>query len=330
MMPPINKGEIEHGRRAISIGEGHDPRAKKGSPAVAPSFFPDPDVRWCTRNIPRLAEPFGTMNTESNKQQVRDFWQEASCGEDLYLKGSDRQGYLDQSRERYRLEPYIEDFAAFQAAANRDVLEVGVGLGADHQRFAEAGARLTGIDLTERAIEHVKRRFELFGLRSNLRVDDAENLSFEHEAFDLVYSWGVIHHSPRTERAIAEIHRVLRPGGTARVMIYHKWSLVGYMLWFRYALLRLRPFTPLSEIYSRYLESPGTKAFTIEEARRMFAGFTRVDIRTVLTHSDLLESAAGQRHRGVMLAVAQRLWPRFLLRRLAVNHGLLMLITAVK
>jgi SAM-dependent methyltransferase len=167
-------------------------------------------------------------------------------------------------------------------------------------------------------------------LRSNLRTDDAERLSFKDGEFDLVYSWGVIHHSPDTARAVCEIHRVLKPGGVARVMIYHKWSLVGYMLWLRYGLLRLRPFTPLAEIYSRYLESPGTKAFTIEEARRMFADFSRVDIRTLLTHSDLLESAAGQRHSGAVLSVARRLWPRAFLRRFAAGHGLFMLITATK
>ena len=268
--------------------------------------------------------------TESDKQLVRDFWQQASCGEDLYLTGTDRQGYVDQARERYRLEPYIEEFASFASAENRDVLEIGVGLGADHQRFAEAGARLTGIDLTERAIEHVRRRLELFGLRSDLRTGDAERLTFEEAKFDVVYSWGVIHHSPDTPRAVTEIHRVLRPGGIARVMIYHKRSLVGYMLWMRYALLRLRPFTSLTEIYSSHLESPGTKAYSVAEARQLFGAFSRVDVRTVLTHSDLLESGAGQRHRGAALSMARRLWPRWLFRRIFASHGLFMLITAVK
>lgn len=270
------------------------------------------------------------MNIEVEKQLVRDFWQQASCGEDLYLTGMDREGYLNQARERYRLEPYILDFASFQSAANRDVLEIGVGLGADHQRFAEAGARLTGVDLTDRAIQHVRRRLELFGLRSSLKTDDAERLSFKDGEFDVVYSWGVIHHSPDTARAVSEIHRVLKPGGTARIMIYHKWSLVGYMLWVRYALLKLRPFTSLSEIYSRYLESPGTKAYTVDEARQMFSAFSRVDVSTVLTHSDLLDSAAGQRHGGAALSLARRLWPRNLLRKFASGHGLFMLITAVK
>jgi hypothetical protein len=113
-------------------------------------------------------------------------------------------------------------------------------------------------------------------------------------------------------------------------MIYHKWSLVGYMLWARYALARLRPWMTLAQVYSRCLESPGTKAYTRREAHKLFASFAAVQVRVVLTHGDLLESAAGQRHRGFLLALARRVWPRALLRRLAAGQGLFMLITAVK
>lgn len=82
-------------------------------------------------------------------------------------------------------------------------------------------------------------------------------------------------------------------------MIYHKWSLVGLMLWIRYALLGLRPWRSLTEVYARYLESPGTKAYSVAEARALFADFKEVRIRTLLTHGDLLESGAGQRRRGL-------------------------------
>jgi SAM-dependent methyltransferase len=264
------------------------------------------------------------------KKDVHDFWEPAACGEDLYLRGVGRDGYTDQARTRYELEPYIEPFADLTAWGGKRVLEIGVGLGADHQRFAAAGARLSGIDLTESAVALTRRRLELFGLESELAVGDAENLSFPDATFDLVYSWGVIHHSPDTVRAIAEIHRVLRVGGSARVMIYHKWSLVGYMLWARYALARLRPWVTLTDVYARYLESPGTKAYSIDEARRLFTRFTSVRVHTVLTHADLLESAAGQRHRSALLSMARSVWPRAILRRIARGQGLFMLIDAIK
>jgi SAM-dependent methyltransferase len=264
------------------------------------------------------------------KKLVQDFWERAACGEELYMREAGRQGFLDQARQRYELEPYIEQFAAFRSVKGQRVLEVGVGLGADHQRFAEAGAHLFGVDLTERAIAHVRRRLEVFGFVSVLTQGDAEDLSFEDASFDLVYAWGVIHHSPNTPRAVSEIYRVLKPGGTAKIMIYHRWSLVGYMLWVRYALLRLRPWITLTDIYARYLESPGTKAYSVSGAKRLFSAFRAVKIQTVLTHGDLLESAAGQRHRGVFLEIARRIWPRTFLRRFAARHGLFMLICATK
>jgi ubiquinone/menaquinone biosynthesis C-methylase UbiE len=266
----------------------------------------------------------------SGKKAVEEFWDKASCGEELYLRNQRRDGYVEQARRRYELEPIIEEFAEFEAAAGKKVLEIGVGLGADHQRFAEAGARLSGIDLTPRAIEHTRRRLALFGLDSELSTGDAENLLFPSDTFDWVYSWGVLHHSPDTPSAISEALRVLRPGGVARVMIYHKWSLVGYMLWVRYALLKLRPWMTLTQIYAQRLESPGTKAYSVAEARRMFEAFRHVEIVTFLTHGDLLESAAGQRHGGALLSLARRLWPRALLRKYAGAHGLFMLIRAVK
>ncbi len=154
-----------------------------------------------------------TEQYDAQKRQVYDFWNRASCGEDLYLAGGDCAAYDAQAKARYRLEPYIREFAQFENTKGQRVLEIGVGLGADHQRFAEAGAELYGIDLTERAVEHTCSRLALFGLRSTLSTGDAERLNFPDNSFDLVYSWGVLHHSPDTPRAIAEVHRVLRRGG---------------------------------------------------------------------------------------------------------------------
>ncbi len=264
------------------------------------------------------------------KKEVHDFWDKASCGERLYLEGSDQAGYVAQMQKRYELDPFIENFARFGESGATDVLEIGVGLGADHQRFAQAGARLTGIDLTERAVEHTRHRLELFGLKSCLQVADAEALPFPDESFDWGYSWGVLHHSPNTERTVEEVWRVLRRGCGARIMIYHKHSLVGYMLWFRYALLAGKPWRSLGYIYSHHLESPGTKAYTEDEARILFKRFTEVRISTVLTHGDLLQSDVGQRHRGKLLAMAKRIWPRPIFRALLPRHGLFMLIEAKK
>lgn len=268
---------------------------------------------------------------KTSKEEVKDFWNSASCGEDLYLKGeNDREAFVSQSRARYSLEPFIIPFADFENSRSKFVLEIGVGLGADHQKFAEAGANLYGIDLTPRSIKNTAKRLELFNLDSKLEVGDAEELSFTDNMFDIVYSWGVVHHSPNTEKAIQEILRVLKENGTAKIMIYHKYSFVGYMLWMRYAVLRFRPFTSLSSIYAKYLESPGTKAYTIRQAKKMFNKFSKVEVRTELSHGDLLSSEAGQRHRGILLTVSRKLFPRYIVKKFFAKHGLFMLIQATK
>lgn len=271
-----------------------------------------------------------SLETNIKKKQVHDFWNNASCGEDLYLTDNTGEGYLAHVKKRYELEPFIKDFAEFDLYNNKDVLEIGVGLGADHQQFAQEGARLKGIDLTDRAVKHTTQRLKLFGLESDLKTGDAENLPYPDNSFDLVYSWGVLHHSPDTQKAILEVCRVLKKGGEAKIMIYHKYSLVGYMLWLRYALLRLNPFTSLAEIYSNHLESPGTKAYSVKDAANLFSCFEHTKIETLLGHGDLLTSAAGQRHRGIGLSIARIIWPRWLFKTFMKSQGLFMLIKAQK
>lgn len=259
--------------------------------------------------------------------EVKDFWEQKSCGEALYLQEMD---YENQSRRRYELEPYIDELADFSGARGKSVLEIGVGLGADHQRFSEAGASLFGMDLTARAISHVHGRFRAVGLIPNLLVGDGQRLPYRDHTFDVIYSWGVVHHAPFPGSVIEEAFRVLKPAGCLRIMIYHKWSMVGFMLWLRYGLSRFRPFMSLETLYARYLESPGTKAYSVEEARALLSRFENIDIRTTLTHGDLLTSQAGQRHQGLLLKVARIVWPRRILRTLFPKLGLFMLITARK
>jgi SAM-dependent methyltransferase len=266
----------------------------------------------------------------NSNNEVHDFWNDAACGEKLLLSSFDVAGFKAQAAERYRLEPYILPFADFERIKGCRVLEIGLGLGADHECFARVETDLHGIDLTPRAVEITRRRLEMQGLRSELRVGDAEALPYADRSFDLVYSWGVIHHSPNTVQAAREILRVLKPGGSFKVMVYHTWSLVGLMLWLRYGLGRGKPLTSMAEVYSNYLESPGTKAYTCHEAAQLFAEASEVKTRVELTHGDLLESGAGQRHEGRALAIARRIWPRWLLRRVAKRFGLFLLVSGTK
>lgn len=157
------------------------------------------------------------------KERVRAFWQANPCG----VKFADaapgtRRFYELVEAHRYTKEWHIPIAADFAGARGLQVLEIGCGLGTDGAQFAEAGADYTGVDLTDAAVDLARRRFELFGLSGKFQTADAENLDFPSESFDLVYSHGVLHHTPETAKAIREIHRVLRPGGRAVVMLYHR------------------------------------------------------------------------------------------------------------
>jgi SAM-dependent methyltransferase len=269
--------------------------------------------------------------TTGLKEQVRDFWDMASCGE-IYAQGdSAREQYETHARTRYELEPYIPAFAEFGMGAGKDVLEIGVGMGADHAEWAKSRPRsLTGIDLTPRAIAHTEARLQLLGYESHLRTGDAEHLPFDDASFDIVYSWGVLHHSPGTATAVREVHRVLRLGGTAKVMIYNRHSVLAVALWLRYGLLVGRPWRTLKEVYAEHLESPGTQGFTLRETRGMFSMFSSAHVEAGLSFGDLMQGGVGQRHRGRLLSIAKAVWPRALIRRFFQRWGTNMYITAVK
>ena len=129
-------------------------------------------------------------------------------------------------RHRYSLEPHIPEVVRFGDWAGRDVLEVGCGIATDGLQFLRAGARYTGFDQSPVALDLARRRFELEGLEAaDLVRSSAVELPFADESFDLVYSHGVIHHIRDTEGVVREFERVLRPGGTALVMVYHRDSL---------------------------------------------------------------------------------------------------------
>jgi SAM-dependent methyltransferase len=269
--------------------------------------------------------------TSESKQAVRDFWESESCGE-RYATGEGLRGwYRGQAAARYRLEPYIRPFAGFEEAAGKDVLEVGVGMGADHLEWARASPRtLVGMDLTRRAVEHTRTRLRGEGLHPVVLLADAERLPFRDGSFDTVYSWGVLHHSPDTPAAIDEIARVLRPSGVAKLMLYHRRSITGYLLWLRYALLAGRPGQSLDTIYSAHLESPGTQAFSVDEVRAFCSAFSHVEVEVQLSFGDLLQGHVGERHGGASMRIARLLWPRWLIRRWLARHGLMCLIQAVK
>ena len=212
----------------------------------------------------------------ADKADVQAFWEREACGE--------RYG-ADQSQVRYKLEPEISEFADFESARNMRVLEIGVGMGSDFLHWIRAGAEGTGVDLTKRAVAITRKRLEENGLNATLQVADAESLPFKDGRFDIVYSWGVLHHTPDTRQALLEAQRVLAPNGRLKVMLYHRRSWVALAAWARFCLLRGRPMAGLGAGIAQ-MESPGTRAFTAAEVRMMLPQLTEVSIRPKLSTWD--------------------------------------------
>jgi ubiquinone/menaquinone biosynthesis C-methylase UbiE len=277
-----------------------------------------------------MARARAAIDDENLKSSVSAHWEEQPCGT-RDLRADDRRAFFAQlEEERYQVEPYLRSFARFEEGRGQRLLEIGVGAGTDFINWVRNGAVATGVDLTEHGVRLTQERLQLEGLMAEVRVADAEQLPFEDQTFDLIYSYGVLHHSPDTQRAIREVHRVLKPGGRARVMIYHVPSWTGFMLWGIHCLARLKPWkSPRWAIY-HHLESPGTKAYTMAEARLLFADFSEVRLRAQLGNGDLLLMRPNQKYQGWPYRLAWELYPRWLIKLMGNRFGLFLFIEAVK
>jgi SAM-dependent methyltransferase len=267
---------------------------------------------------------------QERKRSVQRHWSQEPCGTRGADSANRRAYFANIEQHRYKVEPHIPVFAGFEATRDSRVLEIGVGAGTDHVKWLRAGARVFGIDLTAAGVNLTRERAELEGLRSNVFVADAEALPFRSSVFDIVYSYGVLHHTPDTVQAVKEVHRTLRPGGIARVMIYHRPSIVGFLLWIYYCLGRLQPWRSPRWAIFHHLESPGTKSFTIEEARRLFGLFRTVTATTVLGPGDLLTVKPSARYASKPMQLVWRLYPRWAIRLLGNRFGGGLLVQAVK
>jgi ubiquinone/menaquinone biosynthesis C-methylase UbiE len=271
----------------------------------------------------------------SLKNQVQAYWEAEPC-DFRHGTGGDPLGFFREiSRKRYELESLIPDFADFGGGSGKRVLEVGVGLGVDFWGWVGHEARATGIDLTSRAVKLTRSHLDLRQIPRaayNLSQGDAETLPFRDRSFDLVYSWGALHHTPRTDTAFREIRRVLAPGGLLKAMVYHVPCWTGWLLWGRFGLLAGKPSRRVKDLIYEHLESPGTKAYTDREVHQLLkrAGFGEVRTRSALGPTDLLSLELSPRYRSPLYRISQKLYPRWLVKALGHRFGLLILIEAEK
>jgi len=169
---------------------------------------------------------FDRHSAEEFKQKTRAHWGASPCGSNYATAEPTSPAYFEEiERHRYATHPWILRAIRGFGLSGKKVLEIGTGMGTDHINLARQQAHLHGVDLTPRHLEITRERLRSQQLVSGLAHADAEELPFPDDTFDFVYSFGVVHHSPDTVRAVSEIRRVLRPGGRCWITVYHKHSL---------------------------------------------------------------------------------------------------------
>jgi SAM-dependent methyltransferase len=209
----------------------------------------------------------------STVDTVRDFWQSHINNE--YYTAAERasDSYFKEIEERrYTAHYHLPELFQSMAGADHSLLEIGCGIGVDSIQLAKRGFRVTAIDLTESALAVAEQFAGHRGVTIDFQSGNAERLDFPDESFDAVYSFGVLHHTPDIERSVAELHRVLRPGGTAYVMLYHRDSLVNLV----HRALRL----PYESPSDRKDHCPVVYTFSRSGARKLFREFSNVQVHS--------------------------------------------------
>jgi 2-polyprenyl-3-methyl-5-hydroxy-6-metoxy-1,4-benzoquinol methylase len=208
---------------------------------------------------------------------VQQYWNDRPCNIRHSPKPVGEREYFDEVEARkYFVEPHIPRFAEFPGWRGKRVLEVGCGIGTDTINFARAGAQVTAVDLSDRSLDIVRRRAEVYGL-PNIRCVQAnvEELGkvLPERDYDLVYSFGVIHHTPHPDVALGQLVAHLKPGGTLKIMVYHRHAWKVFAVVLRYGR---GAFWRTEEIVARYSEAqegcPVTYTYTRDEARRLVEG----------------------------------------------------------
>ena len=195
---------------------------------------------------------------------VRTYWDDRPCNVKHSKKEVGTKEYFDEvERKRYTAEPHIPPFAGFSSTKGKKVLEVGCGMATEGINYARAGATYTGTDLSIESLDLAKKRFKVYNNKGNFYLGNSEELSsfVPVETYDLIYSFGVIHHSPHPEKIISEIKKYMNKDSTLKIMLYASESWKNYMIEAGYDQPEAQYGCPIANTYTK------------DEVRKLLDGF---------------------------------------------------------
>ena len=231
------------------------------------------------------------MTIESNQsgnkpsfRTIKNYWETRTPGIKHSYAEPGTKEFLDELElKRYtRHYAYLLETAEFDQYKGKEVLEIGCGMGIDLLQYAKGGANVTGIDLTEKAIQNSKAHFSHRKMHGTFLTMNSEKLEFSDNTFDLVYSFGVLHHTQDTQKAIDEVYRVLKPNGKAIIMLYHKGFRYYFKIHLFYGLLKgeyLKYGTKdlVNKRTEEFFYSPITRVYSRKEAKALFKSFSLIE-----------------------------------------------------
>jgi ubiquinone/menaquinone biosynthesis C-methylase UbiE len=208
-------------------------------------------------------------------ERVREYWDRRPCNiRHSPLPVGTREYFDEVEARKYFVEPHIPRFAQFERWRGKKVLEIGCGIGTDTVNFARAGARVTAVELSRESMELARKRMQVYRLENRVRfyLGSAEELTsfLPDERYDLVYSFGVIHHTPNPERVLEQLRRYTGPGSTVKIMVYHRYSWKVFWIVMSYGKGR---FWRLDQLVAENSEAqtgcPVTYSYSRQQAREL-------------------------------------------------------------